>query len=40
MYVYFLGVILKFSKASISFSKFAKFGFAKGLAKCNIGGAY
>jgi hypothetical protein len=39
MYVYFLGVILKFSKASSPFSKFAKFGYAKRLAKGKLGGA-
>jgi hypothetical protein len=39
MHVYFLGVIPKFSKASSSFSKFAKFGFAKGLAKGKLRGA-
>jgi hypothetical protein len=39
MYVYFLGVILKFPKASSPFSKFAKFGFAKRLAKGNFGEA-
>jgi hypothetical protein len=33
MHAYFLGVIPKFPKASSSFSKFDKFGFAKGLAK-------
>jgi hypothetical protein len=39
MYVYFLGVIPKFPKASSSFSKFAKFSFAKGLAKVKLGRA-
>jgi hypothetical protein len=39
MHVYFLGVIPKFPKASSSFSKFAKFRFAKGVAKGKLGGA-
>jgi hypothetical protein len=39
MHVYFLGVIPKFPKASSSFSKLAKFGFTKGLAKAKLGGA-
>jgi hypothetical protein len=39
MHVYFLGVIPKYLKASSSFSKFAKFGFAKGLAKDKLGGS-
>jgi hypothetical protein len=43
MHVYFLGVISKFFSKNLNmfkfFFKFAKFGFAKGLAEGKLGGA-